>query len=482
MLFNSAAFLIFMAVFYSVWPLLRVQKLTRWGFLTAASFFFYGWWDWRFLFLIIGSGLIDFVAGLAIERWPSWKKTWLLLSIMGNVGSLATFKYLDFFIGNVNWLGRLLGIDWQMPAAGLILPVGISFYTFQSMSYSIDVYRGRLAPTHNVLHFFAYLSMFPQLVAGPIVRACDLLPQLVEDRRPTEQQRWDGLRLIAFGFFKKVVVADNIAGCVSAAWNAPAVVESAALWWLVMLLFSYQIYCDFSGYSDIARGLGKWMGYEFPVNFDHPYIADSFGDFWRRWHISLSTWFRDYVYIPLGGSRVGPWRSLGNLWITMLISGLWHGAHWAFLAWGIAHAALLSLERATRWPERLGKLAGRHVRVAAVFMVTVVTWVFFRAGSVPDHLVPEGGMVRAMHVLGAMFNFGAWNFAAVRPFVGETEYYLLAAMVLRQLFFHYRLDEARWDLRAPVMNRWMEQFVVAAVLVCCVFLRGPGNAFIYFQF
>lgn len=482
MLFNSVAFLIFMAAFYAIWPLLRPRKNPRWIFLTIASFFFYGWWDWRFLFLLIGSGLIDFVAALAMVRWPARKKIWLLLSMTANIGTLALFKYADFFIGNANGVARLFGMEWHLPAANLILPVGISFYTFQSMSYTIDVYRNQLTPTRNVFHFFAFLSLFPQLVAGPILRAADMLPQMEEDRRATEQQRWDGLKLIAFGFFKKVVVADNLAATVNSAWGATDITHSAPLWWLIMVLFAYQIYCDFSGYSDIARGLGKWMGYEFMLNFDHPYIADSFGDFWRRWHISLSTWFRDYVYIPLGGSRMGAWRSTVNLWITMLVSGFWHGADWAFLVWGGIHAALLSLEKFTLWPQRLGKLAGRHVRVAAIFFLTLITWVFFRAGSVPKSLVPEGKLARAFEVLWAMFDVRAWDFAPVGRMIGDTQYYVLAIMVLRQLFFHFRLDQARWDLRAPVPSRLAEQFAVAVVLVCCVFLRGQGHAFIYFQF
>ena len=482
MLFNSAVFLIFITVFYAAWPLLRGRKLPRWIFLTVASFFFYGWWDWRFLFLLIGSGLLDFFCGLAMVKWPARRKVWLLVSLAGNVGSLAAFKYVDFFIGNANWIARLFGMDWQMPAMNIILPVGISFYTFQSMSYTIDVYRGQLTPTRNVFHFFAFLSLFPQLVAGPILRASDLLPQLHHYHRPTEQERWDGLKLIAFGFFKKVVVADNLAATVNTVWGAPEVTHSAPLWWLIMLLFAYQIYCDFSGYSDIARGLGRWMGYEFMLNFDHPYIADSFADFWRRWHISLSTWFRDYVYIPLGGSRKGPWRAMANLWITMLVSGFWHGADWAFVVWGGVHAGLLSLEKITRWPERLGNLAGRHVRVATVFVLTLITWVFFRAGSVPKSLVPEGGLARALEVLGTMFDVTAWDFAPVREQIWDTAYCVVGIMMIRQLFLHLRLNQVRWDLRAPTPSRLAEQVAVAVVLVCCVFLRGQGHAFIYFQF
>ena len=272
-------FVVFAAAFFSAWPLMRRRNNTRWAYLVAASFFFYGWWDWRFLFLIIGSGLIDYCAALGMSRWPRWRKVFLIASIFGNVGSLAVFKYLDFLIGNFNWLSGFLGGGWRLPMAELILPVGISFYTFQSMSYTFDVYRRRMKPTHNILHFFAYLSMFPQLVAGPIVRAACLLPQLEKNHTTTEAERWEGTKLILMGLFKKMVVADNIAPAVDAAFSATVPAASTGYWWVVMVLFAYQIYCDFSGYSNIARGLGRWMGYDFPVYFNHPYIAGSFRDF-----------------------------------------------------------------------------------------------------------------------------------------------------------------------------------------------------------
>jgi len=333
MLFDSAEFLIFFALFMCLWPVVRGRSNLRWGYIVAASFVFYGWLDWRFLYLLVAVGMTTFLGGLAMAKWPNRRKTFLVGSVVCSIAALGTFKYLDFFIGNVNWLIGLTPIGAKIPQAGLVVPIGVSFYTFQALSYSIDVYRRELTPTRNVLHFMAYLSMFPKLLAGPIARASDLLPRLETFTLTTETDRWEGLKLITYGYFKKMVVANRIAPIVIAAFSASSPESSGAYWWTIMVMYTMQIYCDFSGYSDIARGLAKWMGYDYPTNFNHPYIASSLADFWSRWHISLSTWFRDYVYIPLGGSRKGRLGALGNMWATMLLSGLWHGEGWTFIVW-----------------------------------------------------------------------------------------------------------------------------------------------------
>lgn len=471
MLFNSIEFLLFFAIFIAIWPLLRRRRNLRWIYLVVASFFFYGWWDWRFLFLIIGSGLIDFFAGLGMARFPVRRKLLLWASIIGNIGSLAMFKYFDFFITTLNQAFGLAGAGGTIPLAHLILPVGISFYTFQSMSYTIEVYQGKLKPTRNVFHFFAYLAMFPQLVAGPIVRAAHLLPQLMEVRKTTEAQRWQALRLVVFGYFKKVVVADNIASTINVAFSAPIPVNDCFYWWIIVTLFAFQIYCDFSGYSDIARGLGKWMGFNFPVNFNHPYIATSLRDFWARWHMSLSTWFRDYVYIPLGGSRKGKLRAHLNLWITMILSGLWHGAAWTFVIWGAVHAMYMSIERITNWPKRLCKLrGGRHVAVLLTFLLVLVSWVFFRAES----------LSQAFTIIGTMFSFHNDEHVSGSLFLLSTAGFLVGSMILRQMFFHFRLDELKcWRWKA---GRILGPVTIAILIIACVYFRGPGNAFVYFQF
>ena len=480
MLFNSMIFVLFAAVFFAAWPFMRRRNDTRWIYLTVMSLVFYGWWRWDFLGLLILNGAVNYYAALGMERWPLRRRLMLGVSLAVNLGTLVVFKYRDFGIANANWLLAALGAEWSVPAPEKVLPVvGISFYTFQAMSYTIDVYRGQLKPTHNIFHFFAFLSLFPQLVAGPIIRAATLLPQL-ETRRPTtESERWEAAKLIAVGFFRKMVVADTVAPVVRAAIHAQQADGSCLYWWAVMLLFTYQIYCDFSGYSDIARGLGRLMGYDFPVNFNHPYISASFREFWQRWHISLSTWFRDYVYIPLGGSKLGAARSLVCLWITMLVSGLWHGANWTFVAWGACHAFYLTIERFTRWPERLTRVpaVGRHVTVLVVFLLTVVSWVFFVSRS----------MEQAFVILGSMFNFANLGLEQAREAVSGGPLNVVLIMILAELWFHFRLDRARLLSRlGPTPERLGRRVLapigIALLLCAAVYLRGPGSVFIYFQF
>ena len=401
--------MVFAVLFFALWRLCPKTPSVRWILLVLASFVFYGWWDWRFLFLLIFNGLIDYYAALGIENHPGRKKLFLTLSIAGNIGALAVFKYAGFVLENLNGLFALLHLNTAVPVITLPMVVGISFYTFQSMSYTIDVYRGEMKPTRNIFHFFAYLSMFPQLVAGPIIRASYLLPQLLEHRNATPEEKWEGTRLVVHGYFKKVVVADNIAPVVNLAFAQSDMVYSSPYWWVIMTLFAFQIYCDFSGYSDIARGLARWMGYDFPLNFNHPYIASGFQEFWQRWHISLSTWFRDYVYVPLGGNKNKAGKpslvsGLSNMWITMVISGLWHGAAWNFLIWGALHSFYLTLERLTSWPSRLKQIPfGRFFTTTLGIMQVWVAWVFFRAET----------FTKAISIVGVMFNVGHLGVAEV---------------------------------------------------------------------
>lgn len=459
MLFNSLEFLFFFGGFMASWRATRALPRARLALLTLSSFFFYGWWDWRFLPLLLLSGVVDFLAALAIGRYRKRRGLFLGLSLAVNLGLLGTFKYADFFIDNVNTLG--LGAIGHLD---LVLPVGISFYTFQSLSYTIDVYRGQVEPTRDPIHFFAYLSMFPQLVAGPIVRAADLLPQLQKPKEPDEAARWDATRLIIRGFFKKVVVADNLANIVNVAFAASDPPTGGLYWWVVMAFFAMQIYCDFSGYSDIAIGIGRLMGVQFPVNFRHPYTALGLRDFWQRWHISLSTWFQDYVYIPLGGSRGGRLRSDGNMWVTMVTSGIWHGASWQFVIWGAIHAAALSVERATGWPKALGdSRLGKVLGVAVTLVVVLLAWVFFRAESIEQ----------SFSIIQAMFRPGVGN----ASFFWAVKYeILLVALVFGRGFLAESGRAERWR------SARFEPLVYAVLVAACVFLRGPGQSFIYFQF
>jgi D-alanyl-lipoteichoic acid acyltransferase DltB (MBOAT superfamily) len=374
----------------------------------------------------------------------------------------------------------LAGIETHLagnvPSFMAIVPVGISFYTFQSMSYTFDVYRGKLEPTRNVLHFFAYLSMFPQLVAGPIVRASSLLPQLKETPSVTEQDRWDGMCLIASGLFKKMVIADNMAPQVSAVFQNPYIGDTGIVWWAAVAMFSVQIYCDFSGYSDIARGLARWMGYNFQLNFDHPYTATSLRDFWGRWHISLSTWFRDYLYIPLGGSKKGRLRSVWYMAVTMLVSGLWHGANWTFVAWGATHAIFLAIERVTGWTRRLSRWTpGNLICLVIVQLQVLLAWVFFRARSFDQ----------AEHIFSAMFRMtGGWNLdvplGGFRSIENARACLVLAGLfALRELYYFVFKDRV---FLPENFRRYAGPVVVGAMIVACILLRGPGVAFIYFQF
>jgi alginate O-acetyltransferase complex protein AlgI len=467
MLFNSIIFVLFASIFFAVSKLLGKRVNARLVWLTLASFFFYGWWDWRFLFLIVFSGLIDYFAALGMARFPSRKKLLLILSVIANIGSLSIFKYSGFIARNIDALFGLeggLSLLANTPDFFLITPVGISFYTFQSMSYTFDVYRNKLKPTKRIIHFFAYLSMFPQLVAGPIVRAQTMLPQMLKVTNVSNEERWAGFQLVVRGYFKKMVIADNLAPLVVAAFSSPELNSSSMFWWGTIIAFAFQIYCDFAGYSDIARGLARWMGYDFPDNFKHPYISTSLREFWTRWHISLSTWFRDYLYLPLGGNRKGVFRTHINLWITMVVSGLWHGAAWTFVAWGALHAFFSSVEKISRWPERLSKKPLlRFIAWLIVSVQVLVAWVFFRADSI----------TQAWEIVKTMFSFKG-EMALGWGLNGSV---FIGLMILRELYVAIGFDQ-KYKLKNPV---W-EMVFYALVIVTIIFFRGEGSEFIYFQF
>lgn len=470
MIFNSIVFLLFIVLFFCFWPLARVRNNSRWFYIAGASFVFYGWWDWRFLFLLIGSGIIDYFTALGMDAYPRAKKWFLYASLAGNLGSLFVFKYSSFVAHVIQKLLSPVGLQFDLveriPAFALVLPIGISFYTFQSLNYTIDVYRGELKPARNILHFFAYLSLFPHLVAGPILRAKQMIPQMQILHIPSEAETWSGLKLIASGFFRKMVIADNLAPFVNEAFNGPFR-DNTVTWWTAMLFFAFQIYNDFSGYSNIAIGLLKWMGYSVPPNFNSPYTATSLKEFWQRWHISLSTWFRDYVYIPLGGSRLSGWRGAnGNMWLTMIASGLWHGAATHFLVWGGLHAAFLHFERITDWPARVKKLPmGWWLALGATMLQVLVAWVFFR-----------GSNAQVLPILKCMFSL---RFPE-SSHVGVQHLILLALAGL--------LEAGPWlklKLLESFSSRWLlygELSGAVVTLVLAVFFRGPGSQFIYFQF
>jgi len=391
MAFNSIAFALFLpSVLLGYWLLGRSTRSQN-VLLLLASYLFYGWWDWRFLSLLALSTVVDHLAaskihaivatdGAALTR----KRRWLQLSLITNLGILGFFKYFNFFSGSLQALLSSVGIQADPFYLNVILPVGISFYTFQTLSYTLDVYRGRMAPAKNLSDFALYVAFFPQLVAGPIERAVALVPQIEQPRRFDRLQFVDGIHLIFWGLFKKVYVADNLALVVNATFSDP----SASGWQIVVgvYAFAFQIYGDFSGYSDIARGCAKCLGFELMRNFAFPYVSLNPSDFWRRWHISLSSWLRDYLYISLGGNRGGAWRTYRNLGLTMLLGGLWHGATWLFVAWGAYQGLLLIVHRIytgfrpTQEPS--SSVTSRVLRAAVMFQFICFGWLIFRGESV----------------------------------------------------------------------------------------------------
>jgi len=386
MLFNSFTFwFFFIGVFTLYWIVPRKYQNSV---LLISSYIFYSAWDWRFLSLILLSTIVDYIIAKKIELYPSNKKGWLSISIVTNLGILGIFKYLGFFVNQFNTLFITVGLDSLIPSISLILPVGISFYTFQTMSYTIDVYRGNTKPIHNLLDFALYVSFFPQLVAGPIERSHRLLPQIIKSRKFRHIQFEEGLYYVVYGLFLKVVVADNMAIIANSIYSIPYETQSGFDVIIGTYAFAFQIYGDFAGYSFIAIGIAKWLGIHLMTNFNSPYLADNPSEFWQRWHISLSSWLRDYLYIPLGGNRKGSWLTSRNLIITMVIGGLWHGAGWTFIAWGSFHGLILIIYKTVKkWlPSRFeinGKsLLWKLFRIIIFFHLICISWIFFRAESI----------------------------------------------------------------------------------------------------
>src|SRR5882672_1832242 len=403
MLFHTWVFFVFFAIVYPVFLLVRKNNRLMNIWLMIASYTFYGWWNPWYLLLLFGTSAIDYLMVLLMERKRSTRKLWLIISLVSNFGFLGYFKYSGFITDNLNALVAQLGYhfelwnpveyankplhffgapdDWLFTK--VILPIGISFHTFQSMSYTIDAYRGTIQTERSFIRFLTFVSFFPQLVAGPIERAGNLLPQLQKTPTITREDITDGLSLFLVGFFKKVALADYLAKYVDAVYGTPSQFQAPALL-LATVAFGWQIYFDFSGYTDMARGIAEIMGFRLMLNFNNPYTATGLGDFWNRWHISLSTWFKDYVYFPLGGSRGGTFRTYFNMFLTMVISGIWHGAAWTFVIWGALHALGRCLTREVEQTEFYRERIPRLVKQALVFTFVTFTWIFFRAQSLDD--------------------------------------------------------------------------------------------------
>jgi len=478
MLFNSLDFAIFLPiVFFLYWFVfyrnLKLQNL----FVVAASYVFYGWWDWRFLSLILISTLIDYFVGIALSgsNQAAQRKTLLSISIFSTLGLLGFFKYYNFFIENFTAAFSFFGVAINANSLNIILPVGISFYTFQTLSYTIDVYKRKCDPTKDFIAFAAFVSFFPQLVAGPIERARNLLPQFTSKRNFDYDKAIDGLRQILWGFFKKIVIADQCANYANTIFNNSNDYSGSTLA-LGAVLFAFQIYGDFSGYSDIAIGISRLFGFNLAKNFAFPYFSRDIAEFWRRWHISLSTWFRDYLYIPLGGSRGGTWNKIRNIFIIFIVSGFWHGARWNFIAWGALHASFFL-------PLMLLKKNREHLAVAAegkylpsanelmgmitTFGLTTFAWIFFRAEN----------MSHAFSYISEIFSPSLLTIPTILP--GKL-------LLLISLFF-----SAEWIGRAqpyaladlgrtwPRPLRWGMYY---GVIITVILWRPSKQQFIYFQF
>lgn len=476
MLFNSVEFLIFLPVVFGLyWALSRRLRLQN-ALVVASSYLFYGWWDVRFLTLIAFTTICSYISGLLIDRFDGCrvKQKWVSgINIAINLGILGTFKYYDFFAGSMSQLLASVGIEAGFVTLNIVLPVGISFYTFQALSYSIDVYRGNIKATCDLLAFTAFISFFPQLVAGPIERATNLLPQFLRERHFDYVKAVDGMRQILWGLFKKIVVADGCAVAVDKVFGDYGAYDSATLA-LGAVLFAMQIYGDFSGYSDIAIGTARLFGINLMRNFRFPYFSRDIAEFWRRWHISLNTWFRDYVYIPLGGSRCGKAVAFRNTMVIFLLSGLWHGANWTFVVWGAFHALLflpLLLMGSNR--RYLGEVAQDRwlpsiketVSMLVTFALVTMGWIIFRADTIGD---AWGYMCR-------MFTSGEWGV----PVHGKGV--LVYALLMLAVEWVQRTREHALQLDA-VKSRWVRGAIYYALIIVILWQESSSVQFIYFQF
>jgi len=482
MLFNSIDFAIFLPiVFLLYWFVahrnLKVQNIL----IVTASYIFYGWWDWRFLSLILISTIVDYLVGrgLEIEEKQRNRKLLLWTSILVNLGFLGFFKYYNFFLDNFLTAFSFFGTEIKATSLNIILPVGISFYTFQTLSYSIDVYKRKLEPTKDFVAFSAFVSFFPQLVAGPIERATNLLPQFYRQRTFDYSKAVDGMRQILWGFFKKIVIADNCAEYANLIFNNSTEYTGSTLV-LGALFFTFQIYGDFSGYSDIAIGTSRLFGFDLKRNFAFPYFSRDIAEFWRRWHISLSTWFRDYLYIPLGGSRGGTWTKVRNTFIIFIVSGFWHGANWTFIIWGVLNAIyFLPLLLTKNNRKNLDNVAQSKFLpnikelslILLTFGLTVLAWIFFRAENIT-------------HALSYISEIFSTSLLSIPSFPGVRRALITLILVGLFIIIEWIGREGQYAI-AHIGLKWKPPFrytMYYAIIIAIFWFGGKEQQFIYFQF
>lgn len=479
MLFNTVSYAIFLPViFFLYWFVAKKQKPQN-ILLLVASYFFYACWDWRFLFLLIFSTLLDYFTAIKMSEasHKRRKQFWFWLSIGVNLGFLGVFKYYNFFVASFADMLSQMGFQANPWTLQVILPVGISFYTFHGLSYVIDVYKSRIKAERNFVDYSVFVSFFPLLVAGPIERATHLLPQIQQPRVFDRTKAVDGMKQILWGLFKKMVIADQCAGYVNTVFDAPSHYGGSSLA-MAAVLFAFQIYGDFSGYSDIALGTAKLFGIDLLRNFAYPYFSRDIAEFWRRWHISLSSWFRDYLYVPLGGSRGGTWMKVRNTFIIFIVSGFWHGANWTFIAWGLLNAIyflpllLTNSNRAHLEIAAQGKIfpsLKEFLSIVATFALTVFAWIFFRANTISEAFVYIGGM------------FSSSLFSMPEVFPKPLLLMIVIFLIIEWLGRNHQYAIATTAVRQPAAVRWSFYYAVIAA----IYLFGLHDSkleFIYFQF
>lgn len=499
MLFNSLEYLLFFPIVVLSYFLLPHRF--RWVLLLAASYFFYMCWNPVYIVLILLSTLIDYYASqkMGEKETKRERRKFLYLSLFSNLGLLFSFKYFNFFSANLSQLFEFLGLNYMIPVSALLLPMGISFYTFQTMSYSIDVYNGKIKPEKHLGIFALFVSFFPQLVAGPIERAGNLLAQFRIEHKFEYKRVTSGLKLIVWGLFKKVVIADRLAGMVDYVYNDPTNFGGFSLI-LASLFFAFQIYCDFSGYSDIAIGSAKVLGFKLMDNFKRPYFSKSIGEFWKRWHISLSTWFRDYVYIPMGGNRVVKWRWFYNLFITFLVSGLWHGANWTFIIWGALHGGylvtsnLLNAEKKNKSGEQSSISKWGSIKnvfqIVTTFVLVVFAWIFFRANNLSDatYIVSHLFSNIPADLLAIAQNLTVNGTSARAEFLylgASPVTFVLAVGFILLMESIQIIQERKGSVRElisamPIYIRW--SIYISSIYLIILFGMFNKSEFIYFQF
>ena len=482
MLFNSIDFAIFLPlVFLLYWFVVQKNLKLQNALIVVASYVFYGWWDWRFLSLILFSTIIDYIVGqrLRDEEKETKRKVLLWTSIIVNLGFLGFFKYYNFFLENFVSAFSLFGMQINANSLNIILPIGISFYTFQTLSYTIDVYKKKLEPTQDFIAFSAFVCFFPQLVAGPIERATNLLPQFYKKRTFQYCKATDGMRQILWGLFKKIVIADNCAEFANQIFNNSADMNGSTLV-LGAIFFTFQIYCDFSGYSDIAIGTARLFGFNLMQNFAFPYFSRDIAEFWRRWHISLSTWFRDYLYIPLGGSRGSTLFKVRNIFVIFLVSGFWHGANWTYIFWGGLNALyFLPLMLFNKNKENIGIVAeGKFLpslkdafSMLITFSLIVLAWIFFRAEDL-NH---------AFNYVSEIFSLSLFSFPS--NFGGGKALSTLALIVVFMLIEWLQRDKQHTlDLSLIRGGRYVRWGIYLIIILAIISFGGQQQEFIYFQF